>query len=179
MAAVCTVLLSAALAASAKETVLINFADSRKDPDGTVFRVYEYTFQAWGDGRVQDIRGGGALVRAPSGLGGLGENRTGVRFDRTPAVELVYIIGTGNRANSITFALTDRDGTEHQWSVPLAGKPPGVEHRQRIELARRDSEQKPGRTPGLDLKKIASWQVRGDYQPAPVEVMLLRVVAVP
>lgn len=175
--AVLALLLAVALPALAKENVLINFADSRKDPDGTVFRVYEYTFQDWGSGKVQDIRGRGALVRAASGKGGLGENKTLVKFDRVPAVELVYILGSGNRAASINFALTDKDGTEHQWSVPFAGMSPGPAYRHRIELAKPGSESKPGKTPGLDLKKIVSWQVRGDYQAAPVEVMLLKVVA--
>lgn len=168
---------AAALPVSAKENVLINFADSRKDPDGTVFRVYEYTFQDWGSGKVQDIRGRGALVRAVSGKGGLGENKTLVKFDKVPAVELVYILGSRNRAGSINFALTDKDGTEHQWNVPFTGMSPGPEYRHRIELAKPGSESKPGKSPGLDLKRIVSWQVRGDYQSEAVEVMLLKVVA--
>lgn len=175
-AVVFTALVSAASPAFAKETLLIDFADSRKDPDGTTFRVYEYTFQDWGGGKVHDMRGKGTLVKAVSGKGGLGENRTGVKFDKSAAVDLVFVIGTQNRATGITFALTDKDGTEHQWNVPFSGKSPGPEYRHRITLAQRDQELKPGKTPGLDLKKIATWQVRGNYQDAGVEVMLRKLV---
>ncbi|HYC72719.1 MAG TPA: hypothetical protein VEB66_16025 [Opitutaceae bacterium] len=178
LAAVTALLLSAAPTAFAKETMLVDFAASRKDPDGTTFRPYEYTFQDWGGGKVHDDRGRGALVRAKSGKGGLGENRTMVRFDKTPAVELAYILGNGNRASGLSFALTDKDGTEHQWNVPFNGQVPGREYRHRMTLAQRDQELKPGKIPGLDLKKIVTWQVRGNYQDAPVEVMLRKLVAV-
>lgn len=175
MAAACA-LLTLAGTVSAKETVLIDFADSRKDPDGTIFRVYEYTYQDWGGGKVHDLRGKGTLVKAQSGRGGLGENRTAVKFDKSAAVDLVFIIGTQNRAPGITFALTDKDGTEHQWNVSFAEKSPGPEYRQRITLAQKDQELKPGKTPGLDVKRIASWQVRGNFQDGPVEVMLRKLV---
>lgn len=165
----------AVLSAAAKESVLVDFAASRTDPDGTKIRPYEYAFGDWGGGHVIDLSGKGTLVKSATGKGGLGENRTMVKFDKTPLVDLSFVIGTANHATSLTFALTDKDGTEHQWSISLAGKSPGQEIRTRLDLTKRDSEQKPGTVPGLDLKKITTWQVRGDYSAPNVEVLLLKL----
>lgn len=160
----------------AKEEVLIDFADVRKDPDGTVLKHYEYTYQDWGSGHVVDLAGRGALVKAASGRGGLGENKTMVKFDKTPEVELVFTLGTANQANGLSLSLTDKDGTEHQWQIPFSGKAPGQTYRHKLDLTKRDQELKPGKTPGLDLKKISAWQIRGDSKPPKVEVLLVKLV---
>lgn len=175
-AAVAAVLLGGLAApAWAKEEVLIDFADVRKDPDGTVLKHYEYTYQDWGSGHVIDLAGKGALVKSKSGRGGLGENKTMVKFDKTPVVELVFVIGTANQAKGLSMALTDKDGTEHQWQIPFAGKSPGQTVHHKMDLTKRDQELKPGKTPGLDLKKIVGWQVRGDSSAPNVEVLLVKL----
>jgi len=167
-------LLPAALAA--KEEVLLDFKHISRDPDGTLYKCYEYTFGDWGSGKVIDLRGKGALVQAPSGKGGLGENKTLVRFDKTPLVDLHFIIGNANQAKAISFGLTDKDGTEQTWQIPIDGLPPGTNQQVRLDLTKSSSEQKPGKTPGMDLKKILTWQVRGDYTDPKIEVLLIKLV---
>lgn len=164
------------VALAAKEEVLLDFQQIRRDPDGTVYKCYEYTFGDWDSGRVIDLRGKGALVQAPSGKGGLGENKTMVRFDKTPVVDLHFIIGNANQAKAISFGLTDKDGTEQTWQIPIAGLPPGTNQLVRLDLTKHSSEQKPGKTPGMDLKKIVTWQVRGDYTDPKVEILLVQLV---
>jgi hypothetical protein len=174
-----TFCLTDAQAAAPKEKVLIDFTDIRRDPDNKIWRSYQYAYEDWDKGKIIDLPAKGTLIKAPSGKGGLGENGTTVRFDKLSELELVFLIGNANRAKSITFALEDGDGTEHQWSVALENRPTGRELRHRIPLAQPDSEQKPGKKPGLDLKRVRTWQVRGDYTEPNVEVLLLRLVAVP
>ena len=166
-------LLPAALAA--KEEVLLDFKHFTRDPDGTTYKCYEYTFGDWGNGKVTDLKGEGAMVHAVSGRGGLGENKTTLRLDKTPLVDLYFVIGNGNRANALSFGLTDKDGTEQTWQVPIAGLPKGTLQKVRLDLNKADSEQKPGKTPGMDLKKLATWQVRGDYTDPKVEVLLVQL----
>jgi hypothetical protein len=167
-------LLPAALVA--KEEVFLDFKHITRDPDGTLYKCYEYTFGDWDSGRVIDLRGKGALVQAPSGKGGLGENKTMVRFNKAPLVDLHFIIGNANHAKTINFGLTDKDGTEQTWHISLAGRPPGTDQSVRLDLTKPSSEEKPGKTPGMDLKKLMTWQVRGDYTDPNVEVLLIKLV---
>ncbi len=167
-------LLPAALFAN--EVELLNFKNVRRDRDGTTFKCYEYTFGDWGGGKVIDLSGRGALVQAPSGKGGLGENKTLVRFDQTPVVDLYFVIGNANQAKVINLGLTDKDGTEQTWQISLDGLPRGADQHVRLDLTKPSSEQKPGKTPGMDLKKILTWQLRGDYADPKVEVLLVRLV---
>ncbi len=167
-------LLPAALVA--KEEVLLDFKYVRRDPDGTTFKCYEYTYGDWGAGKVINLRDKGALIQAPSGKGGLGENKTLIRFDKTPLVDLHFIIGNANQAKAISFSLTDKDGTEQIWLIPIGSLPPGTNQHIRLDLTKSSSEQKPGKTPGIDLKKVLTWQVRGDYSDLKVEVLLVQLI---
>jgi hypothetical protein len=169
-------LLLSAPFASAKDEVVIDFKSIRRDPDNTIYKCYEYTFGDWGNGKVIGLKGRGALVQASSNKGGLGENKTLVRFDKTPQVDVLFVVGNANQAKAISFGLTDRDGTEQTWQIPLAGLPPGTDQRVRLDLTKASSEQKPGATPGMDLKRLSSWQMRGDYTDAKVEVLLVQVI---
>src|SRR5262245_15512544 len=96
----------------AKEEVLLDFKNVHRDRDGPVFKCYQYAFDAWDKKKVIDIPGKGALVQAPSGKGGIGENKSMIRFDKTPQVNLYFIVGNANKAQTINFAVTDKDGTE-------------------------------------------------------------------
>ena len=91
-------------------------------------------------------------------------------------VDLRIIVGNANRAGAISFGLTDKDGTEQTWQVPIAQLPKGSDQRVRLDLTKPSSEQKPGTTPGMDLKKLSVWQVRGDYTDANVEVLLVQLI---
>jgi hypothetical protein len=177
LVAACAALLVSPLTLSAKDEVLLDFTHVNRDPDGTIFKCYQYTFGEWGGGKVIDLRGRGALIQAPGGKGGLGENKTMLKLKKNPVVHLHFVIGNANQANAINFSLTDKDGTEHNWPVSLAGLPKGTEQRLRLDLAAAGSEQKPGKTSGLDLGRLESWQIRGDWGSSPVEVLVMKLVA--
>lgn len=160
----------------AKEKVLIDFTDIRADRDGSVLKNYEYTFGSW-EKHVKDLPRRGVLVQAATNKGGLGENRTMLALANTPIVELVFIIGSANQATSMNFSLEDKDGTEQQWNIPFEGMRPGPLYRCRLDLTKPSNEQKPGKIPGMNLKKIYAWQVKGDYSEPGIEVMLVMLVA--
>lgn len=176
VAAACATLLLSALTLSAKEDVLLDFTHVRRDPDGTTYKCYQYTFGDWGNGKVIDLRGRGALIQAPGGKGGMGEGRTMLKLKKTPVIDILYLIGNANQANAIGFSLTDKDGTEQSWSIPLTGLAKGVDQRLRLDLTKPGSETKPGKTPGLDLGRLESWQIRGDWGASPVEVLVMKIV---
>jgi hypothetical protein len=161
--------------AAPKPTILIDFTDSHREMNGTVSHEYDYAWGDWGDGHVIDLNGKGTLIKAASGKGGLGENKTAVRLHRSSAIDFIYVIGNANKAAAINFAVTDDDGTEFQWTIPLAGKTAGQMLLQRLDLSKPDSTPNAGKTPGLDRKHVASWQVRGDFQTSQVEVLLVKV----
>jgi hypothetical protein len=177
LAAACAALLLSSLTLSAKDEVLLDFTEINRDPDGTIFKCYQYTFGDWGGGKVIDLRGRGALIQAAGGKGGLGENKTLLKLKKTPVVHLYYVIGNANQAGAINFSLTDKDGTEQSWRVPLADLPKGTRQRLRLDLTTPGNEEKPGKTPGLDLNRLASWQIRGDWGSVPVEVLVEKLVA--
>ena len=165
-------------AAQKKDNVLINFADSRKDPDGTVFRPYEYVFGDWSN-HVNDLRGRGTLVKAPTGKGGLGENKTLVDFSKETSVELHFIIGNANHAANLTFSLEDKDETEQAWTIRLTDFPVGRPVQIILDLGKPTSEPKPGKTAGLNLKKINTWQVKGDFTSPNLEILLVKLIGSP
>ena len=161
-------------AASPRESVLIDFTSFHRDPDGTISRPYEYAYGDW-EKHVVDLAGRGTLVQAPSGKGGLGENKTALSVGKTTVVELEFVIGNANQSAAINFSLEDRDGTEQSWTIPLSGKPSGQVLRQKFDLGKSDAEPKPGKTSGMNLKKITTWQVRGNWTDSKVEVLLVKL----
>jgi hypothetical protein len=165
-----------ALAAQVKEKVLIDFTSFRRDPDGTTFRPYEYAYGSW-DKHVVDLKGRGTLIKASDGKGGLGENKTMIDFSKSPMISLSFVIGSANQAKGMNFSLEDKDGTEETWWVPLENKTSTPVTAFRFELSKSDVKAKPGTTAGLNLKKISTWQIRGDYTDAKVEALLVKLVA--
>ena len=163
-------------AAEAKEVVLIDFTYSTRDPDGTVSRSYEYAFGDW-QKHLVDLKGKGTLIKAPSGKGGIGENKTLVDFGKSSAVNLQLIIGNANSSGGISLSIEDRDGTEQSWNISLEGKPRGQPLRFPLDLTKSSSESKPGKTPGLNLKKVAVWQMKGNWTDPNVEVLLVKLTA--
>jgi hypothetical protein len=168
--------LAAGLAVSvhAADRVIIDFADYHRDPDGRTSKPYEYAYQDWNN-RVTDLPGKGTVVKTPSGKGGLGENKPAEDFEGCTALNVVLVIGNGNAAKSLAFSLADKDGTEWAWNLPLEDKTRGAALSFHVDLSKPDTEQKPGKTPGINLKKLTSWQVRGDFTDAGVEVLLIKV----
>lgn len=163
-------------AAPAKEEVLVDFTDVNREPDGTITKNYEYDFGDWSK-HISNLPRRGCLVQSPTGKGGLGESKTTVEFDKTNYALLVFVIGNANNAKSIVFLLEDTDGTEHSWTIPIEGLAKGHEQRFPIDLTKPSSEGKPGKKPGLNLKKISTWQIKGDWSEPNTEVLLVKLVA--
>lgn len=167
------------MAAPAKEDVLIDFTYIRQERDGTdvkVIKNYEYVWGAWNK-HVSDIPKHGALIQAPINDGQLGEDSTMVKFDKTPNVELVFSIGSANKATALNFYLADSDGTEQQWRIPLEGLVPGKECHFPMDLTKCTTEAKPGKVPGMNLKKINTWRIQGDWSKLAAEFLLVKLVA--
>ena len=161
-------------AAESEAELLIDFRDSRRDPDGTIYHAYEYVWDTW-DKHVLDLPRRGTLIQGPTGRGTMGENKTMVDFRDCEALYLHFVIGNQNQASRLVFVLEDSDGTVQTWNIPLADAPVGREVRQRFEVAKSDTEEKPGKKPGLNLKKIVTWQIKGDWSEPNVEVLLLQL----
>jgi len=116
---------------------LVDFADYRRDPDGTSTRPYEYAYGDW-DKHLSAFRNQGTLIKAPSGKGGMGDNHASLNLDGLKAVELVVVIGNGNSAAAVSLLLEDKDGTGHVWNLVLTDKPRGRDVRFRLDLAKPD-----------------------------------------
>lgn len=160
-----------------KEVKLIDFTDIRRDRNGKVeLRPYQYAFGDW-DRHTIDLPDRGVLVQAKTGSGGLGENKPQADFRGAVAFGLYFSIGNANQAQGMSLSLKDGDDTEYVWNIRLARRPPGQPLRLRLHVEKPDNVPSPGKTPGLDLKHIASWQIRGDWQAAPIEVLLIRLSA--
>lgn len=165
-----------AAAGKPKEETLIDFTEVTKDPDGKVSRSFEYAYGDW-EKHIIDLRGRGTLIQAGSGKGGLGENKTLVPFAKFPVVDLQFVIGNANRTGAMVFSVEDNDGTQQAWTIPLAGKPSGQPLRHRLDLTKSDREDQAGKTPGMNFKKIRTWQVKGDWSDSKVEVLLIKLTA--
>jgi hypothetical protein len=153
---------------------LIDFTYFPREPSGREVRPFEY---AWGDwnNHVNNLRGKGTVIKSASGNGGIGENNPGADFEDAKVLELHFVIGSGNQARLLSFYLEDKDGTQVAWNIPLTDKPAGREIRQTFDLERPDYTQNAGAKPGLNLKKIKVWQIRGDNSPPGVEILLIKL----
>lgn len=158
-----------------KESILIDYADVRREPNGkVVLRPYEYAYGDW-DHHAIEIPDRGTLIQAPSGKGGIGENSPMARFRDCTALALYFTIGNANQAQAIAFFLEDADGTKQTWNIRLARRPAGQPMRLRLHFEKPDAQETPGKKPGLDLAHIAAWQIKGDWSDAKVEVLLMRL----
>ena len=178
----CLPLIARDLHAASRPKTLIDFGSTRMigDPTGsmTIARVFDYAWNDWqGDGLI-DLRGKGTLIRSKTGKGNLGQEGTRIVFDRSPALEFQYVVGADNQAKSLTFKLVDQDGTEGTWTIPLEGRPRQQLSTVRFDLAKPDNV-KGGKKPGLDVKRIDKWEITGDWQDAPTEVLLVKLVTAP
>ena len=163
-------------AAAAKEEEVINFLDMPRNPDGTHEKSYQYAFGDW-EKKVVQIPGKGLLVNLTGSKGGVGDNR-GIDFGKFTKARLTFIIGNRNHATSFILTLVDRDGTDQSFDVSLENLPRGAERKVTVDLSKPSRENKPGKTPGLNLKKLETWQLVGNFQAEPLEILFLRVDAV-
>lgn len=165
-------------AAGAKDLELLNFVSMFRNSDGTYEKGYQYSFGEWQEKRkVAQIPGKGLLVNLAGSKGGLGDN-VGLDFTKHTKARITFMIGNRNVAKSFTFSLVDRDGTDQAFEVSLGGRSIGVETRATVDFTQPTREEKAGKTPGLDLKKLKSWQLKGNFTTDAVELLFLRVDAV-
>ncbi len=165
-------------AAEPTREVVLDFTYMQRQSDGTYTRSYEYGFGDWDEkGKVGQVAHKGLLVNHAGSKGGIGENR---RLDlrKSAKVGVSYMIGNGNKADAFAFSLEDRDGTVDVWNIPLAGQPRGQMLYAEFDLTKPTRQDTAGKVAGLDLKKLETWQIRGDYGEAPVEVLVAKVFAV-
>jgi len=169
---------TAASSAAVKNLTVIDFPTMVRNPDGTRERGYEYSFGDWeGKKGAVQIPDKGLLVNLLGSKGGVGENR-GLDFRKHTLARVSFIIGNRNQAESFGFSLVDNDGTDQAWDVSLKDRPKGATTTILLDLTKPAREDKPGKTHGLDLKKLKTWQIRGNYQDLPIEVLFLKVTAV-
>lgn len=158
--------------AASQPRPLIDFQANSRDRDGSVFHEYEYVYGDWQKHAI-DLPRRGLLIQAPSGKGGVAQGRSRIAFHKHTAVRAHYVIGIENKARTVVFALEDGDGTVHAWSIPLEGLERGKEFGFRLDLATPTREDAPGKKPGLDLKRIYKWEVKGDWSDPAVEVLFI------
>ena len=164
-------------AAPAAENVLIDFTDVRVDHiSGETTKSYEFAWDDWGK-HITDLPGKGCLIQSPTNKGTLGENRPSLPFDKTPIVGLDFVVGNANHAKLINFILEDSDGTEQGWTISFENMSKGQLHRVPLDLTKCTYENKPGKKPGLNFKKLASWKISGDWSDPNLEVLLVKLVA--
>ncbi len=163
-------------AVGAKEEEVINFLDMPRNSDGTYEKGYEYIFGDWEKKAVQ-IPFKGFLVNLTGSQGGVGDGH-GLDFGKRTKARIVFILSGRSLARSFSLNLVDRDGTEQSFDVSLENLPRGVEQSVIVDLTKPSRETKPGSTPGLNLKKLMSWQLTGNFQSEPIEILFLRVAAV-
>lgn len=164
--------------AAVKDLVVLDLFHMTRTTDGRYERGYEYSFGDWEGGKkVVQIHEKGLLINLVGSKGGVGENR-GLDFRKHSLARLTFIIGNRNQAESFGLSLVDKDGTDHSWNVNLKDRTRGTTLNPLIDLSKPDREEKPGKTPGLDLKKLKSWQIKGNYQEAPIEILFLKITAV-
>ncbi|MFT3829045.1 MAG: hypothetical protein QM691_04985 [Opitutaceae bacterium] len=163
-----------------KPKTLLDFREQDVERNGaeiTEKKRYGYSFGDW-QGKITFLEGRGLLVPFVVNKGGFGGDKS-LKLADYNAVELVATIGNRNEATTFGLTLTDADGTEATWYLPLADRPRGAEQIYHLDLARCDKEEKPGGTPGLDKAKIKKWQVKAGWQEKKIELLVVRLDAVP
>ena len=165
-------------AAEPTRELVLDFTYMQRETDGTYKRSYEYGFGDWDEkGKVGQVAHQGLLVNHAGSKGGVGENRR-LDFSKSTKVGIAFMIGNRNQAAAFGLSLTDRDGTGQVWQIPLAGQPRGQALYAEFDLKKPTRTDNAGKVAGLDLKKIESWQITGDFGDAPVELLVMKVFAV-
>lgn len=164
--------------AKVKSKDLIDFTHQDVDRDGTEVSVknrYEWASGTW-DKHLLFLEKRGLLVNFVDGKGNFGGDKSWKLADCDFAY-LIVIIGSRNQAKTIKVGMTDADGSQVTWNVPLAGQPIGTPLVCKMPLAKPDHFEKPGKVEGLDKAKIRKWTISGDWQDAKVEVLIVKLGA--
>jgi hypothetical protein len=163
-----------------KSKTLLDFTSQDVERNGAetkVIKRYGYSYDQW-NGKVTFLEDQGLLLPFVTNKGGFGGDKS-MKLADYSAVELALVIGNRNEATACAITLIDADGTEATWNLPLANKPRGVEQIYHLDLANCDKEDKPGSAAGLDKAKIRKWQIKAAWQEKKIEVLFVRLNAVP
>lgn len=158
---------------------LIDFRQRTVERDGASMREvnkYGYAYGDW-DKKIIFLEGRGLLVQAPGGQGGFGGDKS-IKIKPGQVLALEVVIGNQNKAAGFGVNLTDADGTEQSWNLPLAGNQSGVGLVYQINLGKCDRESKPGSKPGLDTTRIKKWQIQGNWQKDFSELLVVQWLVV-
>jgi len=166
--------------AVARDEVVIDFTDMLRNTDGSRQRSYDYGYGDWGNAgkKVIQVLGKGLILNLAGSKGGIGAN-SDLDFGKNTHARFEVVIGGRNQAANITFALVDSDGTDASWDIPLKDQPTGQPVAYLLDMTKPSREDKPGKKPGINLKKLKSWQLRGNFQDLPVELLVIKLVSVP
>jgi len=166
--------------AKPKTKVLIDFTRQEVEISNgvpTPIKKYDYSFEAWNNKLVY-LEGKGILVPALPGNGGMGkDDRLGIGAAATSCV-IEYAIGARNESESFTVSMVDSDGTEVSWYIGLKDRARGVPLSSTLDLTKPDQEDKPGKKPGFDKTRTKTWQIKGNWQDARIELVVIRLSAV-
>lgn len=99
----------------------------------------------------------------------MGRNKR-LRLKGATKIQIAYLIGNRNEASSFSFSLVDTDGSENSFNIPLSAQPVGQPLAAIIDLNAGHEDK-----PGLNLDKLKTWQIKGNYQDKPVELLIIRV----
>jgi hypothetical protein len=159
---------------------LIDFTYIARDTttgEDSTERAFEYSFGDWGNGKVIQVRNKGLLVNYLGSNGGVGANKR-LNLRGSARIQIEFIIGNRNAASSFSFGLEDADGTKQSFSIPLADKPVGRPISHVFAVDQPTSTDAPGKVAGLDVKKLKVWQLKGNFQTQPLEVLVSKVTGV-
>ena len=178
MCAVFSVTPSAAEDAKPKNKDMLDFTRQDVERSGaemTVTKRYDWASGTW-DKNIVFLENRGLLVNFVGGKGNIGGTKT-MKLTDCDYAYLIIVIGNRNQAKTLNVGLTDADGSEAVWSLPLAGQQIGTPLVCKMSLAKPDRFDKPGKVQGFDKNKIRKWNISGDWQDPKVEVLLVKMGA--
>lgn len=155
----------------------VTLLDFTQDPE-SFGNLIQFAYEGW-KGKVQQVRNYGTVVSGAAGKGGMGNNSVTLDFKESTQAELIVLLGDSNEAESFRLTLIDRDGTEATWTLPLTHLAPRNPVVYRLKLAKPDAVEKPGKDSALNQHAIVGWQIKGNWTPAPVTLLVLKLNAVP
>lgn len=178
--AVSASLITTAAEKAPKSKTLVDFTREDVERNGADVRQihrYDFAWNAW-EGKLVFLEKRGLLVPALPGDGVFGANSR-LSFGPATRAELEVVIGNRNEAESFNFTLVDSDGTQASWSLPLKDQRKGEKLTYHLALESPDRTENSGKKPGLDTARIKKWEIKGNWQPAPLEVLFVRIGTAP
>lgn len=135
-----------------------------------------------GETRLRIGTSGGLEVFTPStGKGGACEKDLKLSFAAGAVLKLTAVVQPDNRANKINILLEDSDGVQAGWSLSLSDLQPGEKGvLVSAPLGSPNFVTAKGSDSEVDLTRIVSWHVQGDFSSDdPIHLVFERLVVLP